>query len=226
MNCEDFRRELEFAVENHVSPDLSEAREHLKHCRQCRRLCEDYDIIERAVAEWVDVDDAPDLSGRVLAVLASGQESEPPPQTAGSSSRIVSVLVGLSVVALVFLVAFFLNRNPGQNPANVAKTPSDSATEEVGGPQFEPPEPVEMDRVLSDTRAAYESLVSQMTGPFEPLQDEGASGAVKDEKTGSPGENPGNSSNSVPPQLAGLQSEVMKPLGFLTAVFSSSTPKP
>lgn len=221
MNCEDFRGELETAVENRAAPDVSGVRDHLKHCRHCRVLWEDYDILERAVAEWTAVDDeAPDLSGRVLAVLANDREPSRASQSGTSPSRIVPVLAGLSVVAVLFLV-FVLNRGPDQNAENVAKTPSESE-DEVNIES----EPVEMDRVVSDTQAAYESLVKQVTGPFEPFTDDVAPAIPGDEKTGSPGEIREKSPNSVSPQLAGLQSEVMKPLGFLTAVFPSPSPQP
>jgi hypothetical protein len=225
MNCEDFRRELETAVENRVTPDFSESREHLKHCKRCRALWEDFDIIERAVAEWGAVDeDAPDLSGRVLAVLANDREAGRPLPARGSRPRIVPVLVGLSVVALLFL-AFYLSRNPDQNRTELVNTPTE-LEDELNTPQFEEREPVEMERVVSDTRAAYESLINQVTGPFEPLKNEMSPGNSGDEDRDRPEEPQEKSPRSVPPQFAELQSEVVKPLGFLTAVFPSPSSAP
>lgn len=221
MNCEDFRRELETAVENRAAPDFSEAREHLKRCRHCRALCEDYDVIERAVAEWTGAEvDAPDLSGRVLAVLANERATGRLLQPARSPFRPLPVLLGLSAVALLFL-AFFFYRGPDQNPANFAKSPSEFE-DEVNIEH----DPIEMEHVLSDTRAAYASLVRHVTGPFEPFADEIPPAVSGDENSGSLRKLPEERASSDPPHLAGLQSEVMKPLGFLTAVLPSPSAKP
>lgn len=219
MNCEEFKRELQTAVENRVIPDFSAAREHLKHCEHCRALSEDYHIVERAVEEWSAVDDnAPDLSGRVLAVLANEQDISSPARPVSPAARIVPVLVGLSLVALLFL-AIYISQSADQKPAGVADDPPDFDPE-VNTPA------VDMEVVWRDTKAAYESLVHRVTEPFEPFKDVVPSTGSDEEETGPSEEIQEEPSDSVPPQLEGLQTEFKKSLGFLTAAFPSQSPVP
>ena len=237
MNCEDFKHELETSIESRVVPDFSEAREHLKHCEHCRALSEEYHIIERAVEEWIAVDEAPDLSGRVLASLSNDRKLQRSSQPASPPSRMIPLLVGLSLVALLFL-GFFLAGMSQNGSSEITQNPELPDGQGlvtpplVGPPSADDPIPEtmpenEMERVMLDTRAAYESLVHQVTEPFEPLKEVVPASVPDVENTDRPGEEvPEKSFSSVPRQLAGLQSGFRKSLGFLTAAFPPQSPAP
>lgn len=219
MNCEEFRRGLETAIENRIAPEFTEGRDHLKHCSRCRALSEDYHIIERAVEEWTAVDDAPDLSGRVLAMLANDREFIRPAQTSSPYLRFIPLLVGLSAVAALFLIVF-LTQRPEQNRPDVAQTPREKDLNTAGPP------PVELVNVIGDTKAAYHSFVDGVTEPLEPLKEAITGGFDQPEKLPAPEVSPQDRRPSLPKELVVFNDELNSSLGFLKKVFPSQPKSP
>lgn len=225
MNCEEFRSGLETAIENRVSPDFAEAREHLKHCPRCRALSEDYHVIERAVEEWAVLAESPDLSGRVLALLANDQDVNQPPQEKAPSSRFIPILVGLSAVAALFLIAY-LTRGSYQIP-HIAPVELEVNIEDGGAPpsQLEPP-PVEMEHVIGDTKAAYSSLVDSVKKPFEPLKEAVTGGSDDSGGSPSPERSSQDSVSLLSKELVVFNDELNTSLGFLYKVFPAAPSSP
>jgi hypothetical protein len=86
--------------------------------------------------------------------------------------------------------------------------------------------PVEMELVLGDTKAAYNSFVENVKAPFEPLTDAVIGGINDSEGSLSPERSPQDSVNSLPKELVVLNDELNSSLGFLRKVFPSPTSSP
>lgn len=225
MNCEEFRRGLETAIENRVIPDFTEGREHLKHCPRCRALSEDYHIIERAVEEWAVVDESPDLSGRVLAMLSNDGDLPRPPQSDASYSQFVPVLVGLSAVAALFLIVY-LTQGLDQHQETITQSLPELEYQTDGPPPLEIEYDIEMERVIGDTKAAYNSFVDNVKEPFEPLTDAVTGGIADSEGALPPERAPQDPVNPLPKELVVFNDELNTSLGFLRKVFPSPSSSP
>lgn len=225
MNCEEFRRGLETAIENRVAPDFTEGREHIKHCPLCRTLSEDYHIIERAFEEWAVVDESPDLSGRVLAMLSNDGDLPRPVQSDASYSRFAPVLVGLSAVAALFLIVY-LTQGLDQHQAAITQSLPELEHQTGGPPPLEIEHDIEMERVIGDTKAAYNSFIHNVKEPFEPFTDVAPEGIDDPEGSLSPERAPQDPVNPLPKELVVFNDELNMSLGFLRKVFPSPSSSP
>lgn len=186
MNCHEFQSQLDDALDQRLSPDHSSLSGHASSCPECRRLWEDWLLLERAVGEWknhrepVEVD----LTDRVIAaasreglVVSNGRPVSKAPAVrtvpGGGASPAEPEVPGrglwplLVTVALVLLAAFIVFR---EGPDQIAVNPpeEDEPTEFVRIPDNVPvpdiPLPEEqpdLDHLIADTRSAFRSLTHQ-----------------------------------------------------------------
>lgn len=216
MNCNDLQQQLETAVENRESFALDHWREHLENCEGCRRLCADYQLLERAVTEWSGIDQSPDFSDQILAIL--DDDSDLPqviPKQTSKGVRIFPLIAALA--AAVLIVIGFRARETPDEPTSLVNAFLPKG-ESSPGPLEEPG--VDMDQILSDTRNAYASLLGRAQSSMTPLRaavsTDGLNSSFVDEpQKASP--NPQNPEPLLSEELKPLQAELTQSFGFLTA---------
>ncbi|MBD3675318.1 MAG: anti-sigma factor [Planctomycetaceae bacterium] len=207
MNCRELQQQLERAVERRLSPPFDDWRDHLNRCESCRKLCADHQLLERAVGEWSGIETAPDLSDRVLASLENHDNVSPagahhPPERAGL------FFLFATIAAVILVVIVMQNRDVPDEPNVMVKT-------DIHTPPPEEVPEVDMQRVLDETRSAYESLLGQAQSTITPLK----KAVVTDNNLSPAPENIEKPERRlIPRELEPLRTEMTQSFGFLTAL--------
>lgn len=210
MKCNELKQHLEQSVEGRNPLSLNDWRDHLEQCDDCRKACEDHQLLDHAVEEWVNFDETPDLTDQIMAALEGDEIPRPAlPGQRFTGSRFIPILA----TAVVVLFLFFNLRTVQQ---------VDPPTSFVNGPpvsqsELESAENVNLDRVLLETRNAYGSLLGQAQSTIGPLKT-----VLTDSEQESPplvGESPRTAiTQIVPAELDPLKAELAQSFGFLSSL--------
>lgn len=216
MNCNDLQQQLETAVENRESLALEHWREHLEDCEECRRLCADYQLLERAVTEWSGIDESPDFSDQILAILDDDPDlPQVIPKQTSKGGGIFPLILALAAAVLI-VIGFRAHEIPDEPTSlvNVILPEGESSPGSLEEPG------VDMDQILLDTRNAYASLLGRAQSSMTPLRTAVSTHELKSSLVDKPQKASPNTSNPEPllsEELKPLQTELTQSFGFLTA---------
>jgi len=219
MNCDDFQRELQAAVESRSPLPIEKWRDHLNACVSCRRRCEDHHLLDRAVQEWSQLESYPDLTESVLVDLKSPSSDSKLPKH--RPTRVISLLA----ICSAMLLLAFLMQDGGDVP--IANSPSGPSSRqnplEPSRPKL--PADVNLDRLLVETRGSYGSLVQEAQLSLQPLTQfvgeiEFKPVPAEDAPTSKPMQ------SYLPAELDPLKEELSQSFGFLAALMPDEKPAP
>ena len=165
MECKLFEDHLRECVEQHRSPEIGPFAVHLDSCPACQREWTHWQVLDRAISEWNDLGDTPDLSSRVLSELAHGAPRHQSPQTSGSTRRTTARWVMISTAALLLigivpLVVNFVIRQQDLSNSLAQQDLDDKTLQPVGKP-LESDDP-SWEQLVGNTRTVYTNLLDEV----------------------------------------------------------------
>jgi hypothetical protein len=161
MECKHFQLYLRECVEQHRPPEIDRFAAHLEDCPDCRREWTEWRILDRAIAQWRDLGETPDLAPRVMSELAGGSPSHSATRRSRPASRWIAAATAVTVLAvLVPLLILFAVRRP--DPAgNLTQIEPDAESLQPVVTEHSPDVELSWEQFLDKTRTAYGSLLSE-----------------------------------------------------------------
>lgn len=210
MDCEKFQAYLRECVEQHRTPDAGPFQVHLESCPGCQQEWTHWQVLDRAISEWSDLGETPDLSSRVLSGLTHGSprhQAAPstPPSRRTSARWIMAATATLLLIGIVPLVLSFLMRQQDPSDSMVKRG---SVSEELV-PVRTPPNSTEIswEEVMGQTRTAYSSLLDEAG-----IRPHSFSGLNTEQR---PKTEPRDRDSNEPTSLGLLSRDVRESVGFL-----------
>jgi hypothetical protein len=164
MVCEKFLAYLRECVELHRIPDVDPFEAHLESCPACQQEWTHWQVLDRAISEWNDLGETPDLSSRVLSELTHGtpQHRTVPsarPRRRALTRWIMAATVTALLLAFVPLVLSFLMREHEPSRAMVKNGPETDNLAPVRTTTNV--KEISWEELVGKTRTAYSSLLDE-----------------------------------------------------------------